>query len=355
MLSLYLHIPFCKQKCRYCAFHSAAPCNVEEYTAAMEQAIAHFSKNAEPLATLYIGGGTPAMLGAQNLQRLIRQAKERFGFDRQIEITVELNPESTTPALLQGLKESGVNRLSVGIQSLNDEELSAIGRIHNSKQAKDALAMIFEAGFTNVSADVMYGLPAQTKEQFSNTLDALLSFPLTHLSAYSLQIEEGTPLYNAGCRPMEEEQEEQLHDLLCQRMKEAGFAHYEISNFGKEGFFSRHNMAYWRRTDYLGLGPSAHSLLKDVRYSFPSDTEAFIQDPITLKNPLPITKEEAIEEQILLGLRTIEGVPLSILPKSLNLSTLAPFTAIKDDRLILNEKGFRLSNYIIGEILSNDL
>lgn len=352
MLSLYLHIPYCKQKCRYCAFHSAFPCKVEEYTAAMEQAIAHFGKEAEPLATLYIGGGTPAMLGEQNLKRLIFAARAHFGFQENIEITVELNPESTTPSLLKNLKESGVNRLSLGVQSLHDQELSAIGRIHTKAQAKAALSMIFEEGFTNVSADLMYGLPAQTLESFEQTLDELLAFPLTHLSAYSLQIEEGTPLYEEGCRPMEEDLEEQLHDLLCKKAREAGLIHYEISNFGKEGFFSNHNMAYWRRTDYLGLGPSAHSFLKGVRYATPADTMAFIKGPLSLHQPQRISEKEAVEEQILLGLRTIEGVPLCILPKALNLARLQPFTERKGDRLILNEKGFRLSNYIIGEILS---
>lgn len=352
MLSLYLHIPFCKQKCRYCAFHSAPPCKGEEYTAAMEGAIAHFGKALPPLSTLYIGGGTPALLGEKNLKRLIGAAREHFGFLDPIEITVELNPESTTPALLDALKESGVNRLSVGVQSLCDGELSALGRLHDAKSAREALSLIFEKGFTNVSADLMYGIPDQTEESFRETLKGLLSFPLTHLSAYSLQIEEGTPLFQAGCLPMEEEQEERLHDLLCREMEKAGMIHYEISNFGKEGFFSNHNMAYWRRTDYLGLGPSAHSFLKGVRYATPADTAAFIQNPTLLSNPQPISEKEAYEEQILLGLRTIEGVPQSILPKGVNLKRLQPFIKTDQDRLILNEKGFRLSNSIIGEILS---
>lgn len=354
MLSLYLHIPFCKQKCRYCAFHSASPCKTDEYTAAMERAITHFGKEAEPLSTLYIGGGTPALLGAQNLAKLIDAARGSFGFQEGIEITIELNPESTTPLLLRALKETGVNRISLGVQSLQDKELAALGRLHDARSAEAALKMIFEAGFENVSADVMYGLPRQTAASFEDTLRRLLAYPITHLSAYSLQIEEGTPLFKSGLSPMEEDLEEDLHDLLCQKAREQGLIHYEISNFGKEGFFSRHNMAYWRRTDYLGLGPSAHSFYKGVRYATPADTEAFIKDPLVLHDPLPIGKEEAREEQILLGLRTIEGVPLMILPKGLNLARLKPFITIRGDRLSLNEKGFRLSNYIIGEILSKE-
>ena len=352
MLSLYLHIPFCKRKCRYCAFHSAPACEIERYTAAMEQAIARFGKEAKPLSTLYLGGGTPALLGAQNIKRLIECARSAFGFKEDIEITMELNPESTDLPLLKALKESGANRLSLGVQSLQDKELSALGRLHDAKRAEEALKMIFEAGFANVSADVMYGIPEQTEESFGETLDRLLAFPLTHLSAYSLQIEEGTPLYESGLAPMEEEQEERLHALLCQKAKEQGLIHYEISNFGKEGYFSRHNLAYWRRTDYLGLGPSAHSFYQGVRYAYPADTEGFIKDPLTLQDPLPIGEEEAREEQILLGLRTIEGVPMKLLPQSLDLAPLRPFITIHGDRLALNEKGFRLSNYIIGEILS---
>ncbi len=350
MLSLYIHIPFCKQKCAYCAFHSVPGSEEqkEQYCNALLTAIDQAEHR--PLSTLYFGGGTPALLGAERLARLLKRIKETFGLLPDAELTVELNPESTTPALLAALKEAGINRISLGVQSLNDAELKVLGRLHNAQKAKEALAMIFEAGFTNVSADAMFGLPGQTEATFVQTLDTLLSYPLTHLSAYSLQWEEGTPLGDAPA-PMEEELEEALWLLLCKKAKEAGMEHYEVSNFAKPGFASRHNSAYWARTDYLGLGPAAHSFIRGVRYSAPEDTPAFISNPDPLQNPLPIDEREAYEEQVMLGLRTNQGIPLSLLPKGFDFEKYKDFSYIAQDRWILNERGFYLSNSIIQGVL----
>lgn len=350
MFSLYIHTPFCKKKCAYCAFHSAPADEMqkEAYCQALIKAI----EDAEhrPCATLYFGGGTPALLGAERLARVMDAIRQTFTLLPQAEITIEMNPESTTPDLLRALKEMGFNRISLGVQSLCDGELSLLGRLHSAEQAKKALSEIFEAGFQNVSADVMFGIPEQTKETFGATLDTLLSYPITHLSAYGLQWEEGTPLGDAP-RPMEEDAEEILWNLLCQKARKAGFTHYEISNFAKEGYQSKHNMAYWRRTDYLGIGPSAHSFLKDVRYNAPEDTAAFIQNPNPLQNPLPIDAQEAYEEAVMLGLRTKEGIPLSLLPPDFDLERYREFSYIEKDRFILNERGFYLSNAIIQGVL----
>ncbi len=350
MLSLYIHIPFCKQKCAYCAFHSApgSMAQKEQYFEALRTAI--LQAEHRPLSTLYFGGGTPALLGAERLCALIEQIKKTFPLLPEAEITVELNPESTTPSLLAALKAAGVNRISLGVQSLNDAELQILGRLHTAQKAKEALTLIFDAGFTNVSADAMFGLPNQTEESFAATLDALLAFPITHLSAYSLQWEEGTPLGDAP-QPMEEELEEQLWLLLCQKAKAAGMTHYEVSNFAKPGFESRHNSAYWARTDYLGIGPAAHSFLKGVRYSVPEDTAAFIANPNPLQNPLPIDEAEAYEEQVMLGLRTNRGIPLSLLPQGFDFKKYQDFSYIEQDRFILNERGFYLSNQIIQGVL----
>ena len=350
MFSLYIHIPFCKQKCAYCAFHSAKGSQEqkEQYYSALLSAIDRAEHR--PLATLYFGGGTPALLGAERLCGLIERVKETFTLLPDAEVTVELNPESTTPELLCALKKAGVNRLSLGVQSLNDGELQTLGRLHNAQGAKEALEMMFAAGFTNVSADAMFGLPHQTEESFGYTLDTLLSYPITHLSAYSLQWEEGTPLGNQP-QPMEEDLEEALWLLLCQKAKEAGMEHYEISNFAKPGFESRHNSAYWARTDYLGLGPAAHSFLKGVRYSAPEDTAAFIADPDPLQDPLPVSGQEAYEEQVMLGLRTNKGIPISLLPKDFDFEKYKDFSCVEKERFILNERGFYLSNSIIRGVL----
>ncbi len=350
MFSLYIHIPFCKQKCAYCAFHSSAAeePQKEQYCQALLRALA--AAEHRPISTLYFGGGTPALLGAERLARLMEKIRQTFGLLPDAEVTIELNPESTTPALLEALKEMGFNRISLGMQSLCDGELTYLGRLHSAQRAKEALGEIFAAGFQNVSADVMFGIPGQTEESFGKTLDTLLSYPITHLSAYGLQWEEGTPLGNAP-RPMEEEAEEALWLLLCQKAKEAGLEHYEISNFAKEGCASKHNMAYWRRTDYLGLGPSAHSFLHGVRYSAPEDTAAFIANPDPLQNPLPINGEEAKEEAVMLGLRTKEGIPLSLLPAGFDFTRYRDFSYIENNRFILNERGFYLSNAIIQGVL----
>ncbi len=353
MLSLYIHIPFCRRKCAYCAFHSADGNEEqkEQYLQALLKAIDH--ADHQPLSTLYFGGGTPALLGEKRLAQVMERVRKTFGLKADGECTIELNPESTTPALLHALKEMGFNRISLGVQSMNDRELATLGRLHDAQKAKEALEMIFGAGFQNVSADVMFGLPGQTLQSFAHTLDTLLSYPITHLSAYSLQWEEGTPLGDAP-QPMEEEQEEALWHLLCQKAKEAGMDHYEVSNFAKAGFESRHNSAYWARTDYLGIGPSAHSFLNGVRYSAPCDTALFIANPDPLQDPLPIDGQEAKEEEILLGLRTNRGIPLSLLPKDFDFERYQDFSYIQKDRFILNERGFYLSNSIISDILSKE-
>ncbi len=356
MLSLYLHTPFCRRKCAYCAFYSMAAGEEEKerYLAAMIQAMDGAAKlEKRPLSTLYLGGGTPAMLGTERLEAMIGAVRKYFSLAPHAECTVELNPESTTPALLQTLKKSGINRISLGVQSLQDGELKTLGRLHDRQGALAALEAIFQAGFTNVSVDVMFGLPGQTRQSFEETLDTLLSYPIPHLSAYSLQLEEGTPL-GESASPMEEEQEEELWRLLCQKAKEAGFCHYEISNFAKEGFASLHNSAYWKRTDYIGLGPSAHSFWKGVRYACEATLEDFWKNPDFRKNPQPISPREAKEETVLLGLRLKEGVALSDLPPSFDPLRYQPFGQVEQGRFALNEQGFYLSNTIISDILSRE-
>lgn len=356
MLSLYLHIPFCRRKCAYCAFYSgpADEAAKEAYTQALCQAIEQAGKaDQRPLTTLYIGGGTPALLGAERLVAVIQAVHNAFSLEPAAECTVELNPESTTPALLQALKQAGINRISLGVQSLHNTELQALERLHDRNTALAALQMIFNAGFTNVSADIMFGLPGQTAASFEQTLDTLLSYPLTHLSAYSLQLEEGTPLGQTAC-PMEEEQEEALWQLLCRKTAAAGMEHYEISNFAKPNCYSRHNMAYWRRTDYIGLGPAAHSFWNGVRYAYPEDRLAFCAQPWPLRDPQPICEHEAWEEQIMLGLRTNEGVPVSILPPAFDPARYTDFATVTQGRFVLNERGFYLTNSIISDILSKE-
>ncbi len=350
MLSLYLHIPFCRRKCAYCAFHSAPgdADSKDRYLAAMQQAIQ--AAGGRELDTLYLGGGTPAMLGEERLQQLLERVFAHFYLAPDAECTVELNPESTTSSLLAMLKRAGINRISLGVQSLNDEELAVLGRLHDRAGALCALDRIVQAGFTNISVDVMFGLPGQRVGSFEQTLKTLLAYPITHLSAYSLQWEEGTPLGN-NPRPMEEEQEERLWHLLCHKAKEAGFEHYEISNFAKAGYRSRHNSAYWKGTDYLGLGPSAHSYYKGVRYAYDDDTEGFCRAPWPLCNPQPIPPQEAEEERILLGLRLQEGVPLSQLPPTFDPERYRGFGRVEQGRFALNERGFFCSNYIISDIL----
>lgn len=362
-MKIYVHIPFCEKKCDYCAFFSVAGASdeiKEQYTAALIRQISAFSQcNAE---TVYIGGGTPPVLGRKNLTAVLDCIYRHFSLCDDAEITVEVNPKTVDKEYLMSLRQTGVNRLSVGVQSLNDDELRRIGRIHTASDAINTIRQAHEAGFENISADMIFALPFQTVSDTSRTLCGLLDCGITHLSAYSLQPEENTPLWHS--RDMlsfpTEEEEESIYNLICQKMKNAGFRHYEVSSFAKPGYYSRHNSAYWTGEEYMGFGAAAHSLIGKKRFKAVSDIRKYIalalsEDPFSptdFASAAETSAAEAREEEIMLSLRTSRGVDIKMIDaaKAERFATYG-LGEITDGRFVLNDKGYRVSNYIISELI----
>ena len=355
-MMLYIHLPFCKRKCKYCAFCSGtfSQETQSQYIDRVISLIKHYTCNKH-VETIYIGGGTPSALALPLWERLLSSISGVVDVSALQEFTVECNPESTEEKLLAMLKAGGVNRLSFGIQSLCDSELLTIGRLHSAQTARHALRLASQMGFKNISADLIYGLPGQTVESFVYSLKSLLCENINHLSCYNLQIEENTPLFeerNDFSLPDEDAQLE-MYEQLCTLTKQAGFVHYEISNFCKDDCEAVHNSGYWSGKDYIGIGAAAHSKIGNKRYSFTSDVLAFIEKSNCLfDEQIDLTHQDIRQENIMLGLRTYRGVPLSILDNE----KVERFVQLKLGRVengyfILNDKGFMVSNSIITELI----
>ncbi len=315
MSGLYIHIPFCRQKCRYCDFASfaGAESQIDVYLDALEKEASFYS--GARFDTLYIGGGTPSLLSAPQLERLCALLERHFGpLARFSESTLEANPESLTAEKLHVLKEAGLNRLSLGLQSFDDAVLKRIGRIHDVQAFLSAYACARRSGFENISVDLIAGLPGQSEQGFLEGLKKLLALGPQHISVYGLQIEEGTPFYRDGVQTDEDllrRELEQTHFLL----ERNGFTHYEISNFAHTGRQSQHNINYWRNGEYLGLGAAAASYQNGTRRCNTADLKQYIAQvqaghlPTDFCETLTGLAKEG--EQIMLGLRILGGVKLS--------------------------------------------
>ncbi len=362
-ISLYFHIPFCVKKCDYCAFYSlpAQKDDIKQaYFKALLNQIDRFETD-KTVSTVYFGGGTPPLLGVDRICEIICALKDKFVFDKDIEITVEVNPETIDKNGFECLKRAGVNRISVGIQSADDGVLKNIGRIHTFETAKRCITDAKSAGLENISADIIFALPNQSNEVFEEGVLKIADLGVTHISAYSLQLEEGTPLY---CRKdalefPDEDCEEAQYDALCRILKGKGFEHYEISSFCKGGFESKHNMTYWARGEYFGFGAGAHSFFGGKRFFAVNDIEEFIRKsnisafaPTNFDEVPFITEEEGEEERIMLGLRTNRGalIPENAKERAKRIAKMG-FGSFEDGILRLNSRGFRVSNEIISEIL----
>lgn len=323
--ALYIHFPFCLSKCPYCDFNSRAGSAVEqtEYVAALlrEMELRRESMAGDVTAsTLYFGGGTPSLLSPPSVERIIAAVTRLFAMQADAEITIEANPGTVTRDKLAGYRLAGVNRLSLGMQSFSDPMLSRLGRAHTVRDGLDAFAAARDAGFANISIDLIHSLPGQKPEMWRAELARAVQLRPEHISAYGLTIEAGTPFHAMEQRgeltlPGEEEAAgmlEQTSELLCQ----AGYEHYEISNFALPGRRSRHNQVYWQRGSYLGFGAGAHSFLADPRFGSrwnnPDIPETYLKtvcSGIAQREGLSIVKErEALAERLFLGLRLLEGV-----------------------------------------------
>ena len=268
----------------------------------------------EPIRTIYIGGGTPSTLRLEDLTAINQSITSQC----IAEYTIELNPGDATEEYIRGLKDIGVNRLSMGVQSFQDELLQLIGRRHNAKEAMEAVRMAQETGFDNLSIDLIYALPGQTMEQWKADIEKALRLGIQHISTYGLMYEEGTALTKMRDRgeiqETDEETENAMYDYLCERLKEAGFVHYEVSNFALPGYEAKHNSSYWDGTPYVGVGAGAHSYIRNIRSWNPNDLEAYIrgiEEGTLVRESETLTEKDLYNERIMLGLRTNKGIPLS--------------------------------------------
>jgi oxygen-independent coproporphyrinogen III oxidase len=305
---LYIHVPFCVRKCAYCDFYSL-PQRLDVLPAYLDAVLAEtLPHHGLSFKTLYLGGGTPSLLGEIGLLKLMNGLRQTFDFTGVTEATMEANPESATAELLQAARTSGLNRISIGVQSLSDSELQSVGRIHNASQAVLALETAMRNGFPNVSTDVILGLPGQDWTSLMVTLETLIGLGVRHLSVYCLALEPHTPLAaNPPPGIPSEDAQAELYEGVCALLAERGFVHYEISNFALPGFECQHNLNYWRGGQYLGLGPAAASHLNHKRFKNKSDLESYLQNPtgqIEEVEELPATEKAA--EEAVLRLRLLE-------------------------------------------------
>lgn len=372
-LGIYIHIPFCRSKCDYCDFYSLAGRDdrMDQYQKALLSHIKETAPLAQdfPVDTIYIGGGTPSYYGAKRLKELLGVIRKLYKVEKDAEVTVECNPDSVDVKSLKILRKAGVNRLSMGMQSANACELERIHRIHTPQQVNEAATAARKAGFTNLSLDLIYGLPGQTMDSWKATVEHALSLIPQHLSCYGLKVEEGTPLaarVAQGEILPDDDQQADLYLWTVGRLEWAGYPQYEISNFAKPGFASRHNLRYWLTQPYIGFGPSAHSDFGGRRYSFVRDLDAYIQGVLQggdiIDESEIIPKRERCGEYLMLRLRTVQGIneqeyrstyfmdfaPLQARLEQFRAQGWAEQT---DGRWHFTPKGFLLSNQLIGDLL----
>lgn len=307
-----------------------------------------------PVMSLYMGGGTPSLLGGRRIADIVNAAKEAFKFCDGAEITLEANPADDLYEALLLAKEAGVNRLSLGMQTAVQKELSALGRRHKHSDVIKTVQTARKVGIDNISLDLMLGIPYQTADSLDKSISAALSLNPEHISAYLLSVEEDTPLYSSPDRKFAADEDTcaSFYEQLCNRLKNAGYEHYEISNFSKKGKYSRHNTNYWKCGEYLGFGPSAHSAFEGKRFYVEADIDRYFEKTVYIDDG----KMGGLEERVMLGLRLSDGINLTELKikQKPDLSYLENSGYIKcdGDRISLTEKGMLLSNSVICEIIN---
>lgn len=372
MAGIYIHIPFCKSRCAYCDFCSSTyPYPTRHaYTDALIAEIRARSQHStsDVFRTIYLGGGTPSVLNDTDLGRIFHALHDNYAIAPDAEVTLEANPDDVSAMRVHTWQAMGVNRLSMGVQSLDDTMLQALGRRHTAHQAVEAVDAAVAAGLHNVSIDLMYGLPGLSLTAWESTLAEALALPVTHLSAYCLSVEDGTPIAASIARgdltlPDDETCEAQYR-ILVSKTREAGFTHYEISNFARPGFPSRHNSAYWDGTPYVGLGAAAHSYDGNTRRANTTDIHHYTT---SAGNPPFVTEtlsvRDRINEAIFLGLRTCEGIDTKMFAKRFGADALRRLSfdaapAISrgllrqsPERLTLTEHGVFVSDDVISDLI----
>jgi len=364
-LGVYLHIPFCRQRCSYCSFNTGPyrPAAMDRFHSALLDEIDLVGEAAwagdVTIGTVFFGGGTPSLLEPIELETILDRLRKRFALDPGAEVTVECNPESLTRAKAEGYRLAGVNRLSLGVQSLDDDLLVRLGRLHSSDDARRAFDAARSAGVDNVSLDLMYGLPGQDVARWESTVREVLAWRPEHLSAYALTLDEGSRWAGEGVAGLPgEETVTAQYWALARMAREAGYEHYEISNYARGGRRSRHNQVYWRAEEYLALGPGACGFLGDVRYGNVKPVERYCA--LLEAGGLPLGTHEVLTpaqrkaEKVILGLRLSDGVPLAWLEDARPLvETWASLGLLEvaGDRCRLTEAGFLLSDSLFVHLL----
>lgn len=353
--NVYIHIPFCKSKCKYCSFISYPRIELKEkYINALQTEIKTQYKG-EKLDTLYFGGGTPSILTTNEFQRLI----SLFKTDENTEITAELNPETIT---LDYLKQLKVNRLSFGCQTFDDNILKLIGRRHNAQDVENAVKSAQQAGFKNISLDFIYGLPTQTIDGFKQDLRHAISLGIQHISLYGLKIDENCYFYNHPPNNLpDDDAQADMYLAAIETLKD--FEHYEISNFAQKSFHSRHNLNYWENNSYYGFGVAAHGYENNTRYFNTSSVDEYINNPTTHKNEHKLSKQEQLEEEIFLGFRKISGINVKKINQKFNIDFCKKYAKVLEkylsykylsetnDGFKLTTNGILISNTILAEFL----
>lgn len=349
---IYIHIPFCIRKCLYCDFYSVTDKSLyKAYTDALIKEIK--SIKGTHTDTVYIGGGTPTVIG-ENLLKIVDAVNENLILSDNCEFTVEANPGTVDEEILRSLREKGVNRISLGAQSFNDNELRALGRIHNSREIFESCSAIKSAGYENFSIDLMLATPGQTPESLKYSLDCIERINPPHVSAYSLIVEEGTPFYDMELNLPDEDTERSMYYYAEERLKASGLYRYEISNFARPGFESRHNSGYWQDKEYIGLGAGAHSYCGGARYCNSSDIEQYIKGEGRKEDYTPISQRERRLELFMLGLRMTKGVEYNgEFPERVNPLVEKGLLEVCGGRLRLTPRGTDCANIVFMEFLDD--
>lgn len=376
MLGVYLHIPFCRRKCPYCDFFSVPADHhvFSDYADLLLQQLDIAVKDGweGPADSVYFGGGTPSLLPPASIERLIRAIDQRLGLTADAEISLEANPGTVDLATLRALRDAGINRLSLGLQSLDDHQLHRLGRLHDRTAGLTSVELARKAGFANLSVDLMFALPGQTPDQIDRQVGDYLQLDVEHLSCYGLTAEEGTPLQRQiAAGELELPDEELYRDAFLQidrRLGDAGYRHYEIANYARPGFECRHNLRYWERRPYLGLGAGAHSFRADgwgSRWAVAADLDRFRDDLHAGRDPLEclehFDRQGALSETIYLGLRTAAGISDTMLIRNFGTSLgdaypqavarLAPWLRRHNERWTFNHAGWLLFDRLIEPFL----
>lgn len=374
---IYVHIPFCKSKCYYCDFisYSSKECVWDKYINALVKEIEYNSNKLKEknITTIYIGGGTPSIINSENIIKIIKVIKENYNVINDCEITIEVNPGTVTKEKLIDYKNVGINRLSIGLQSTKDNLLKEIGRIHNYEQFKETYNMAKECGFNNINVDLMLALPNQTLKDIDESVEEIIKLNPKHISVYSLILEEGTKLYDMVERKevelIDDDLERNMYWSVKKKLEEAEYIHYEISNFSKKGYESKHNLNCWKQEEYIGFGVAAHSYMDKKRFYNIIDVEEYIkniEEENFEKNSFveEVQKEDDIKkEYMMIGLRKIDGVsiqefknkfienPLYVFNKELAKLVEEELVEVDLDRIKLTKKGLDFANIVWEEFV----